>query len=245
MPSQGIQSVAKHRQRRLKYVHSLHTQRNARIHTNTETPMHIYKRGHVHWSRSDSKLKQLQRTKKHNHALTGVQKHDVNICVYTFVHLHICVCMCTQVSVCLSLLDSVKSLQVSILRVCSSVGLSMCACSQAVPVQVTDSCYLMLKFWLYCCLCAFVDPWKKRPKIDSILGSCASTSMFFPANESSIASCYPSMNLNSVPLLLYSRWKPAATTLMSLWKWRRSWLDVELRRAGAVVPEKTQKIKIS
>lgn len=47
-PNQGIQSVAKHRQRRLKYVHSLHTQRNARIHTNTETPMHIYKRGHVH-----------------------------------------------------------------------------------------------------------------------------------------------------------------------------------------------------
>lgn len=41
-------------------------------------------------------------------------------------------------------------------------------------------------------------------------------------------------------LLLYSRWKPAATTLMSLWKCRRSWFDVELRRAGAVVPIKTR-----
>lgn len=36
--------------------------------------------------------------------------------------------------------------------------------------------------------------------------------------------------------LLYSRWKPAATTLMSLWKCSRSWFEVELRRAGAVVP---------
>lgn len=38
--------------------------------------------------------------------------------------------------------------------------------------------------------------------------------------------------------LLYSRWKPAATTLMSLWKCNRSWFEVELRRAGAVVPAK-------
>lgn len=44
--------------------------------------------------------------------------------------------------------------------------------------------------------------------------------------------------IQSIPinLLLYSRWKPAATTLMSLWKCKSSWLDVELRRAGAVVP---------
>lgn len=42
-------------------------------------------------------------------------------------------------------------------------------------------------------------------------------------------------DLNS---LLYSRWKPAATTLMSLWKCSRSWFEVELRRAGAVVPAK-------
>lgn len=43
------------------------------------------------------------------------------------------------------------------------------------------------------------------------------------------------IDLNS---LLYSRWKPAATTLMSLWKCSRSRFEVELRRAGAVVPAK-------
>lgn len=150
--------------------------------------------------------------------------------------------MCTQVSVCLSLLDSVMSLQVSILRVCSSVGLSMCVCSQAVPVQVTDSCYLMLKFWLYCCLCAFVDSWKKRPKIDSILGSCASTSMFFPANESSIASCYPSMNITYFCILGESLLPPHWCHFESEEgaDWMLSWGEQELLSL-----KKHKKIKIS
>lgn len=41
-------------------------------------------------------------------------------------------------------------------------------------------------------------------------------------------------------LLLYSRWNPAAATLMSDWKWRQSWLDVLFRRAGTVVPERNR-----
>lgn len=37
-----------------------------------------------------------------------------------------------------------------------SVAHSKCGCFQAVPVQVTDSCYLMLKFWLQMRVCVCV-----------------------------------------------------------------------------------------
>lgn len=41
--------------------------------------------------------------------------------------------------------------------------------------------------------------------------------------------------------LLYSRWNPAATTLISVWKCKYSWLDVLFNKAGAVVPETPSK----
>lgn len=83
--------------------------------------------------------------------------HDVNIHVYTFVCLHIfsrymydtrkstyvCLCVCLRVYVFMSL--SVCELR--------DVSLSICVCFQALPVQVTGSCYLMLKIWLQRCVC--------------------------------------------------------------------------------------------
>lgn len=65
----------------------------------------------------------------------------------------LCMCMCVSELMCLCLRPS----RCVYVCVCSTVGLSMCVCSRAVPVQVSDSCYLMLKFWLQLCVCVCVS----------------------------------------------------------------------------------------
>lgn len=84
-----------------KCVHSPNT------HTHTHFSFaHTHKTGHVHWSRSDSNLKQLQRTKKHNSSLTGVHAFKCMmltsmylpfVCLYIFLYmlpfLDLCECL--------------------------------------------------------------------------------------------------------------------------------------------------------
>ncbi len=179
--------------------------------------------------------------------------HDVNVHVYTFVCIHMYVCIClfwtyvhvwhkqsknTRVCLCMCL-----SLRVSVyvpLGVCSVCVLQCGSHYVCMLSGSTSSGHWLLLFDVEVlaatmCVCVCVCGWVCVFKCTCVsVGLCAFVaSLFYLSIGLSI--CL-SICLKSFNSLLYSRWKPAATTLMSLWKCRRSWLDVELRRAGAVVP---------
>lgn len=121
---------------------------------------------------------------------------------------------------------------------------SWCKTSESVQPQLSV-CFCFKQLQPHTLTVVFYCNWNQTLAIGDICESVfvgktkyASNSRHIPDPNKFFRNAWKMTRMSDSNSLLYSRWKPAATTLMSLWKCSRSWFEVELRRAGAVVPAK-------